>query len=697
MQVRKQRGASLVEILVVIVVFLVGILAMLQVFPGGLSILRTTKNNTIAAELARAEIERLKGLADQMPEAILPVQYELIGGSIVVLPDATRTERNLMPRGNEIDQGGQLLEGNLNRGDWSRSSGANVWSRVIGEGRTVPTPRFVGNEFGGLLSLQFAPITYDRDANSGIGVPGGLDLYGNALVRRGGNRRRGQPDPYNDVREWRYFFVEDDETAQGEPFEREDQLWLPANAVDGKRIAYRIDLSFAIARDGNTLQANGIFRAVLDPGSAPSYARLLGRYWVVSIQKLISQPDSFGRVLYEEADYLGIDPDALRVNRLFEELPLNQAFSRDPWEYKVLSAGLGFVLINPSAFGVNIATFRGSEPLVARADYTVLDWRIIRDDFRVPDTGVPQIQTALRSLKVKRRPGPDGIPYQGLGLQLPAQFGDFDNDGASDGDQTDVMVLDTESGGVFIGNFDGAMSRNDPAREFESFVVDKSGGLITFKDVDNDSRNGLSGYVVLPDRNEPDGWSRTPTLIPDIRRRALRALYQARQEWSPHVFMASRRYNISYIGNRDQLQSGEAYIGNSNPTFGGEPTRIYFAPSEVGKKVVIGEIWYLDGTNRVQSLFDQEFQIVNEPGNRFALPFIDITSKAPDATGFDYSNGYAVRRISGASVSVRVLWNPESFILGPDGAENFRSLERWSRAWRRISVETFLLGGQTNP
>ena len=63
-----------------------------------------------------------------------------------------------------------------------------------------------------------------------------------------------------------------------------------------------------------------------------------------------------------------------------------------------------------------------------------------------------------------------------------------------------------------------------------------------------------------------------------------------------------------------------------------------------------------------------------------------------DQAGSAY--GYAVRRVKGASVAVRVLWNPAVFQLGTDAAENLERFEVWSRNWRRTTTETFLQRGE---
>src|SRR5450432_4216945 len=94
---RRQAGTSLVEILVVIVVFLTGILAIVQIFPGGFRLLGTTRNNEIASQLGRSEQERLKGMSEQLPEQIVAVSYLFNAGQVGILIDSTRSANDLSP------------------------------------------------------------------------------------------------------------------------------------------------------------------------------------------------------------------------------------------------------------------------------------------------------------------------------------------------------------------------------------------------------------------------------------------------------------------------------------------------------------------------------------------------------------------------------------------------------------------------
>lgn len=661
----------MIEVLVVIVVFLVGILAVVQIFPGGLSILRTTRDTTVADNLAHAELEKLKGNADAVAEAILPGKYFLIGSTVAFVPDSDTAEREMMPDGAiGINSLGQVINSSGNVGSWPFVSGANRVNRVIGEGKKVPSPRFIGSSlsgaFGGLMSLQFSPIYYTRQAN-GVGQPGILDIYGNDLVRRFGDRDANRPNAFGGFNENVFFYVDNSDTDPTDPFPNEDQLWVAPNQLRRFRIAFTFNYN-----PGSGVQQYNLIRSVtLDPLAPPSFAAIHGNYWVLSLQKLIAEPSAYGPSPYIEANYVSTEYDSIMMQRMFLELPLTTAFTNDPYQYKVLSANLGFVLINPVAFTYKVNKPRGREPLTARADYSVFDWRIIRDDFRVPGLQPYTVKTVLKNLKVQGMEGPDGLRNGGLGVQVPL------TDGVTE--DRDFILLDLETGGVFLPS---------------SYRVDKSAGVITFTDEDGDPLNNqVAARISFPNTDPVNPWQNN-VLLPDVRGRSVRALYMAVGEWAPQVLKASTVYQVTVVASPNNLEVGQCYVGGSNGV-SGVPTRIYFPASEDGKKVIIGEIWYRNAANTLQVLQDQEFQVQRGQSDPFNRPYVDITLKDPNAMQFDYTNGYAVRRVRGASVSVRVLWNPATFRLnGPTDADNLRALEIWMRSMRKTDTETFLIGGQ---
>ncbi|MBL8048729.1 MAG: hypothetical protein JNJ45_08610 [Chthonomonas sp.] len=606
------RAASLVEILVVIVVFLVGILGVAQVFPKGLGILRTTANNSVAVNLARAEIERLKGQSEQIAEAILPVQYA--GGGLQL--DLNQRPSAVIPAGTSTirsSDGFIIVNGNA-LGPWHRFAGSNTVRRVLGEGKKIAQPRFVPvgtgagvvDQFGSLMNLQFGPVL----------LPAGqrLAVYGPDMEKIFQDNARYASNSY---------LLDDDG----------QQIALPEGAVNRE---YRLEFNY-IATSGSAFESRTLTTTVVIPGKlATPYG-----YVVVNLGSLPGV-----------TNFAHAEQDTIRAQRMFTEVAPLANFSTtvaddSAFEYKLLDANLGTLMFNPNGYGYELRTRRARVPLSARVDYDVFDWRILREDLTGLTAGRPY-RLAIRGLKVSGINGPDGLRNAGLGFTV------------NDGDTTpdDIAVIDLETGGIIT-----------PA----SYSIDKSEGILTF----NATQQIVYAQSTTPQPITVDG-------------RSLRAIYMARNEMAVQVSKAASVYvptSSATIGFK------QCYLGATNLAGDGLPYRIYFPLSDIGKKVAIGEVWYLDsGTNR-QLVEDQTFVIQAPRATDWqALAYVDIREIRPDAAALDFSNGYAVRRVRGASVDVRVTWNPGSFQLRSATAP-LSALETYMQQNRRSLTESFIVRG----
>lgn len=605
------RASSLVEILVVIVVFLVGILGVAQIFPRGLGILRATNNNTVAANLARAEIERLKGQSEQVAEAILPVQYT---GTAISL-DLNQRPNELLPSGtSSIRQAdGFILVGGTPQGPWHRYTGANTVRRVIGEGKKISQPRFVPvgtgagvvDQFGSLLNLQFGPVLLTA------GQP--LTVYGPDMEKIFQNNARYASNSY---------LIDDDGL----------QIALPEGAINR---VYRLEFNY-VATVGTAYESRNILTTVAIPAATAPYG-----YVVINLASLP------GVTNFSHAEV-----DTIQAQRMFREIPALTNFSTgvaddSAFEFKLLDANLGTLMFNPAGFGYEIRTRRARVPLTARVDYDVFDWRIIREDLTALAPGRPY-RLAVRSLKVSGIAGPDGVANRGLGFVV------------NDGDTTpdDFALVDIETGGIITP---------------DSYAVDKSEGQITF--------NATQRIVYTQ--------SATPQAI-NVVGRSLRALYMARNEMAVQVSKAASYY---VPGGSATIGFKQCYLGATNLAGDGLPMRIYFPLSDIGKKVAIGEVWYRDSGTNLRLIEDQTFVIQAPKATDWQnLAYVDLRELRPDAVQLDFSNGYAVRRVRGASVDVRVSWNPSSFKLGPD-AENLGRAQTYLQQNRRSLTESFIVRG----
>jgi hypothetical protein len=628
---RRTNGTSLIEILVVIVVFLVGILAIVQIFPGGFRLLGLTRNQMVSIQLSRAEIERLKGRSDQLPDMILPVSRLYTATDVVITAEPNRTPQDLGPFGNQMDSQGNLLQDGASLGYWRYLSASNVFTRVIGEGRIIPAPRTIGSFYGGLMLLQFSPIVYNSQYDAEF------PIYGNDFVTIDGS-------PGGFIRPYQVF-VEDADTNTA-------TIYVPGHPT--KAIKYRLAMS-AYVNTGSGVELRNVVDAVINVPANPAGG-------------FASFPLSSFAGLQAGETFISVEFESVRVARLFEKVDLAVSFDpNDFYQYKILNPELGLIMFSPYAYNKFVPGRGGRrDPLKARVNYDVYDWSIIRDQFRVPSSEPGQQKLLLSNLKVSGREEQDGNGYNGLPEQIQTPGGMA---------RVDLILLDEDTGGVYM--FDPA-SPVDASRS--SYSVDKSIGLIRFQD-SNTSRPGLQMMLYYPQTT-------TPVEV-DAPGRSVRALYRANNEYSVQVLKAAAQYyHASAVG-------GIGTYHLTGLTSGPTMNRIYFPWVDLGRKVTVGEMYYRDGSGNLVGPVDFSSVIRTSANNAVGYPYIDITELDPTAQGFDFTNGYAVRYVKGASVAVRVLWNPNYF--RPDSNdvnENYDRYRIFQQAYRYNTTETFLQRGE---
>ncbi|MEZ0327683.1 MAG: hypothetical protein ACAH95_17440 [Fimbriimonas sp.] len=640
---RISRGTTLMEVLVVIVIFLVGILAIVQIFPRGFQLLMATRNNSMSSALARGEVERLKSAPDQLPDMILPAY--LLGNVYVADPDYSPNTTDSV--GNVLLPNGILQRDGNTLGPWQLFTGPNGMKRIVGEGRRVPAPRAVGTGgayYGGLLLLQFGPIDF-RPTNAQQAPS--VSVYGNDLV------------PYfRDIQPLESFvdgqyFVRDANTSA-------ITLRLPTGPTTR---FYRVAFSAYVQNGPNYVKRDyiDVQRVKVDAGVPDAQ----GRY------PLYDQPVQ-GLI----ADTLGtVDLNTLAVQRAYTQLAKADTFSGvDPYEFKLLDTNIGVLLFNSLANSTYIDKPSGREPLLARVNYDVYDWRILKDDFRLGrSSGVQQYKLSIGSLKVAGNVGIDGLKETNIPLleSAPSNPVYSDTSAADEARANNLVIIDKETGGVVMERLPSDASPPNPAAD-PLIVVSKGSGVITFRDADSNITNGTQGKLLLADGTVMDV---------ALENRALRAMYRVRNEFSVQVLKAAARYTLS--------SDGPPTVGQY--AFGSAPTRIYFPRMDAGRKVNLGEINYYAGSDPRQ-IFGQDLIIRFQQGDN--LPSVDIQEVDSGATAFNFTSGAAIRGVKGASVAVRVLWNPDFFFLTSIGTENMSRLNKWGQGYRRSTNETFLERGE---
>lgn len=596
---RRRQGTSLVEVLVVIVIFLVGILAVAQVFPGGFRVLNQSRDTALANQLAQAERDRLLAQGDSIPGDVVVARYQVRDVPVIEADTTVRVQDYGILAG-AIARNGLAIGPNKM---WTAVSGPNLARRIVGERAPLRAPRPTPAGYGIPVQLLFGPLDPDGRVTLGVGELKRILGRPDDVIATDPNARLLLSRPH--------FFAD------------RTKLYIPRR---GTARMYEVRLGF-VGDDGRS-----VVGAAFEVPAGTGYEEV---------------PYSrFGPSGAVEAT-----PRTVQVAIGFTQLPYGTPFGLNPYEFVVSDALSGRLLVNP--FLYEEATADSDAPMLTLG-YDVLDWRIIRDDFRVADQVSSRQKLAMRNLKVLGNAGVDGLPYAGLGFNVPRPS-------AGPG-PTDFALIDLESGGVVLS---------------DSYRVDKSAGVVTFTDVAA-STPGLQANVSL------NGMER----VMDIGGRRVRALYQAVGEWAVHFEKASSGYQRT--DGRPGL--GEFRVGDG--TFG-RPTRLYFARSEVGKTVFIGDqIMVETATGGLKGIGPASFVIRASAAD--VLPYIDVTEVEPDAVRIDGSDtfGDLAKGLGGGSLRVLVSRNPESFSLGDSPTENLRGYERWARNWRKTASDSFV-GGAT--
>jgi len=726
-------GTSLVELLVVIVVFLIGILAIVQIFPGGIRILAQTKDETIANTLAHRELDRVRVFQNSLPEQIESIYYPNNGtpNSLSVGIAVDRSSDDLGPFGQDTIQlvphtaapssgqnpfnagyaawnGGSNapIGGGVPTWDLYDSSGddlgpvpyglgANNVNRVIGEGRVVPAPVHVGNSYGALLPLEFGPAVWHASSTSGTS----LAVYGNDLdkieaaptgtiVNASGTTVSAPVDggyvyPGYSVSSYQYYL---DDSNPSDPF-----LYIPVTDVT---IAHTFKLTLVaniVLTGGAIVQRTFLVLPNITatiPASPPAVG---GMYFVCELNKTSPPP----YIPLNSGETLSsVDFDTVRLARVFDQVTYGNPWNtnrnadgtpQNPYQYMLTDIDptntdakrdtLGMLLINPLAYGYVEQTKNGQSILLqARVDYDVFDWRILKEDFKAPDTSPYQYQLSVGNLKHHYGYEPDGTLFLGMGFETPNEDGT-----AWDFEKRDVVVVDLATGGVIT------------KAALGGFEVNYSIGMLRFNPVNPvSSPTTPCLYEVMPSTNGGG----TPVAVP-ISGLTLRVYYMSNGEWSTQLLKSAANYQI-VTSPTAVLMPGQIYLAGPSSLLGtnGDPT-IHFPTSDVGATVTFDELWYDASNSSAPEVMNGQSFIVKPADFHHATAYIALTDIDPYATGADFSNNYAVRGVKGLSLSVRVLWNPGFMTFdGSNVAGNVSTvLNQWGRGWRHVTTEGVLQRG----
>ena len=389
-------GTSLVEVLVTLVVFLVGIVSVVRIFPGGFFSMKHTENVAVANRLAQTELERWEGKSANLPGGILAWGESATSGVFTVYTDIDpdNLTEPIPPEGYYFTD-------------------VNRFRRIHGEATRIPVPSSANWSAGSIYILAFSPVAWSSDVPN----PDPILVYGGQM------RRLSLPRDPQDLRLRRHSeYAIDYEKAE---------LYLLA--VDRDR-NYIIHYSYWQDVSGTMTLMPAVSVSI---PVVPATPRDIDQGY-----QLVRIPALGGGDVSGMAGFQGIDYRSDSLHRQFDQRPVSNGgpvnwSGSDPYEFAVVDPIAGVLAFNPLGYDYTELTTRGKEPLVAYIDYTVLDWHIIREERKLSDywTSPADLDTKLALRFIKKRDDTrefDGTVYGGLAPSFKLPY--------------DVLAVDIETG-----------------------------------------------------------------------------------------------------------------------------------------------------------------------------------------------------------------------------------------------------------
>jgi prepilin-type N-terminal cleavage/methylation domain-containing protein len=414
------RGMSLIEVLVVMMILVIGIFAVATVFPQGFRFIEHSRNVTFADRLCQAEVERWKAYAANVPDGIEAMNA--VDGSVWdnYNPDDMSNATSI-PAGDS-----PWLWSNVNR-----------VRQVKGEVTLIPTATLLpygtgGNYAFSLYNLKMAPIVFSPNGQGNHPAPQGTEWPDQYVLVYG------DPQPSKDVT-----------GLSG------DDLAAALDNLD--RQTYGVDYTSG--------------RLYFEPIQWSRKFKVEYSYWEGNILKnnteIITVPGGQSDTVKIQLAHQPLDDFSERVSRKFDYVAPGSFDRFNPYQFTLLNnySANSFaptIAFNPVGQNRTVRTNLGSRPLKAHIDYEVQDWHVIHEDRTVPSPGSVDptgyvIRLTLPGIKVAGRRENDInalgsasgtavnlVVYKGLTPALPGVS-------VVGLDMTDnTLMMDSSAGGLIV-------------------------------------------------------------------------------------------------------------------------------------------------------------------------------------------------------------------------------------------------------
>ncbi len=630
------RGFTLIEILVALVVLMIGIYAMLRIFPRGFSAIELSQQQTTAAQLAETELARWRLHPESLPDAIVATDYD---GNLVeaTLINNSETLTSILVYGELAAQGVGLTNYDvltLPRGDVNVGN-LDFFARPFIYSPLDATP----SQFDAALSVRQTlgqPRNSTRHPNwqpNSLYLPRTvlgeqIDVRGLALNREGipfhllshaplDKLLENDPgtlddDTYviaYDAERWEYVpggvaAVLGQRQFSVETSPASTVLWFRPSASDREFLVDYTDPATDLRVLGAevTVVANGTEGGIALPGAVdPLTMQVRERLLVLSDTEYQS---------FESGDWAAWPRNKYRL--VGEESKISGEVQFSP-----------VLQLDPEAGDIRLV----------KMDYRVKDWGILVFDVEVPAGGM--VRLPVQGIKGPHTTNPPRQPRpEAVDVNIKKHY-DWNNQETAPTDPRGswayVVAVDRQTGDILT-EHEGNVWPANPYMRIRRFLVDYRNGLLYFN-YDPRDPNISQWYNHLVD-------------TPDRSGRTYRIFCRAENDWAVQLMVAARQYarsadpvpGTNAVG-AEQGAGGLTYAWNMN-----RPQQLYFPLSEAGQAVLVD---YVAGD---RSYVSGEVHTIG-PANvtdlgQWACPLADRLEKEP----------YRIIGVRGIGVRARTMW-----------------------------------------
>jgi len=598
-QRRTQRGVSLIEVLVVLVILVTGILTIIRLFPSGFFSIQSTGNAALANSLGGAAINLGEQSSGSLPDAILPddpmmddlanavtnsaaySNYDpddpnnlenarVVTNETVSVPTAVNGQSIyvvkygpvVMPADPSMTAAQFASYFTVNSPYWTAQSGNSAPSTVVSSAAVsataAPTPTEVPQET--LVTPGQERFLVDL-ANKKIAVP--YAAY--------------TPDGTTSMTTGSPAITVQNANSYGQ------KIVVAITYFDSSTNTYPtatryLNVPAATPRDKNNPYAPMYVDALNHEAYLPDTPTSTGSYQGGWFNPEMDYPDSPAGQNPSSLPWVSVTlyrpyNGVLTGHDFNHEIDPTKPTNNDPYQFELTATNLsaaasGYPTSNPGAIGFNpkAAVGSGAQARKVQISYIVSSWGVLREDHDIPVTtgsGTTVIRTTVPNLQQAGAANPDNTIYTGLA-----------------GSGKSIIILDLDSGIIIAPN----TTTNDPTAPDLPLIDEDTLG--TSPDATKINVSFATGRLTFGSQVFTDG-----------KPHRVRIFYGTDLGWTVAVQKAPA-YFSEYVTSPAGMATGTTPLGASQFAVDSTADFVYFARCNAGKTVEIDGTYTLSGVTK---------------------------------------------------------------------------------------------------